>query len=246
MDTYKKCPKQYHYRYIEKPDVEKKVWGSSEFGSCAHRILELFHKRLLTMKAEKPDLVALMKECFIDGVKEFDINILKEPTWMPDGDKSGILALREVIQSYLDIVRRDGMPTVLGIELEYSFNIDDNTLVRGFIDRVDLISPGVYRVVDYKTSKAKKYLTEFQLLVYAEALNRRFNDVKEVHGSYVLLKHKCESKNFEFTKNDMNRCVDLIKNSAMSINTDNAWVKMPTILCNWCDYQSICQDTWAG
>jgi len=244
MDTYKKCPKQYHYRYIEKPDVEKQVWGSSEFGSCAHRILELFHLKVLKEKIEEKDYSALMKQCFIEGVKEFDINVLQEPTWMPNGELPGMIALRKVIQDYLFKLKEEGTPDVIGIELDYAFNIDENTLVRGFIDRVDRISPGIYKVVDYKTSKNQKYLTQFQLLVYAEALNRRFKDVKKVYGSYVLLKHGCTTKDFTFTHNDLDNCVDTIIKRAESINTDETWVKKPTVLCGWCDYQSICQDAW--
>jgi len=244
MDTYKKCPKQYHYRYIEKPDVEKRVWGSSEFGSCAHRILELFHLKILKEKIEEKDYSTLMKQCFIEGVKEFDINVLQGPTWMPNGELPGMIALRKVIQDYLFRLKEEGTPDVIGIELDYAFNIDENTLVRGFIDRVDRISPGIYKVVDYKTSKNQKYLTQFQLLVYAEALNRRFKDVKKVYGSYVLLKHGCTTKDFTFTHNDLDNCVDTIIKRAESINTDETWVKKPTVLCGWCDYQSICQDAW--
>jgi putative RecB family exonuclease len=244
MGTYGQCPKQYHYRYIEKPDVEKTVWASSEFGSCAHRILELFHERVEKEKTSKKDYSILMKQCFVAGVKEFDINVLQGPTWMPDGDLDGIIALRTVIQDYLNAIRENGMPEVIGTELKYSFSIDDTTLVRGFIDRVDRISPGVYRVVDYKTSKNPKYLTEFQLLVYAEALNRVYKDVKEVRGSYILLKHKCATKDFVFFQKDLDRCIEMITEKAESIKTDECWVKKPTVLCGWCDYRAICQDTW--
>ena len=46
MDTYKTCPKKYHYRYVEKVKVEVKKHTFTEFGSCAHLILELFHQRV--------------------------------------------------------------------------------------------------------------------------------------------------------------------------------------------------------
>ena len=245
MDTYTKCPKKYHYRYIEKPDVEEAKWNFTEFGSCAHRILELFHIEVLKNNISEEDYPTLMKRCFKEGVKEFDINILEEPTWTPNGDQPGIIYLREVIQDYLNHIRESGMPDVIANEMPFSFSVDDNSIVRGYIDRVDRIAPGEYRVVDYKTSKSDKYLTEFQLLVYAEALNRKFKDVKVVHGSFMLLKHKCKTKDYTFKMSDMERCNKLLLKKASYIESDNTWVKKPTFLCKWCDYRAICQEAWA-
>ena len=245
MDTYTKCPKKYHYRYIEKPEVEQVKWNFTEFGSCAHRILELFHIAVSEKGLSEDSYASEMKECFKAGVKEFDFTILEEPVWTPDGDKPGIIYLREVIQDYLNHIRETGMPNVIANEMPFSFNVDENSIVRGYIDRVDLIAPGEYRVVDYKTSKNEKYLTEFQLLVYAEALNRKFKDVKVVHGSFMLLKHKCKTKDYTFVSSDMDRCNKILVKKASNIETDSTWIKKPTFLCKWCDYRSICQESWA-
>ena len=245
MDTYEKCPKKYHYRYIEKPDVPQNKWGFTEFGSCAHMSLELFHKAIMEKDIDESYYPILMKECFKDAVKEFDINLLEAPVWTPSGDTPGLICLRNIMQNYLDKIRSEGMPNVIGVELPFNFKIQENTLVRGFIDRVDKIGPGEYRVVDYKTSKNAKYLTDFQLLVYAEALRRRYKGVKIVHGSFIMLKHDCKSYDYSFTLNDLKNCEKNIIKRAGFIDTDINWVKKPSILCNWCDYRSICQDAWA-
>lgn len=245
MDTYKKCPKKYHYRYIEKPDIPKVKWGFTEFGSCAHLALELFHKRIVDDKVTPDKHAILMKRCFMDAVKEFDINLLEDTVWMPDGDMPGLVALRSILQTYLDKVKAEGIPEVIGIEMPFNFQINDTTIVRGFIDRVDRVSPGVYRVVDYKTSKNPKYLTDFQLLVYGEALRRRFGDVKAVHGSFLMLKHNCSSVDYKFIIDDLDKCSKNISNRASFIDTDTTWVKKPSALCRWCDYEAICQKPWA-
>ena len=245
MDTYDKCPKKYHYRYIEKPDLPQNKWGFTEFGSCAHSVLELFHKELMNKNIPEKEYSILMKKCFKSAVKEYDINLLSETVWTPDGDKPGLLCLREIMQTYLDKIRDEGLPNVIGVEIPFNFKINENTLVRGFIDRVDRISPGEYRVVDYKTSKSMKYLTDFQLLVYGEALRRRFKDVRIVHGSFLMLKHNCKSCDYTFTMNDLSVCEKNIIKRASFIDSDLTWVKKPSVLCNWCDYRSICQDAWA-
>jgi CRISPR/Cas system-associated exonuclease Cas4 (RecB family) len=245
MDTYEKCPKKYHYRYIEKPDVPQNKWGFTEFGSCAHMVLELFHKKIMENKVDKSQYSIIMKESFKTAVKEFDLNMLEDPVWTPDGDKSGLIYLREIMQVYLNNIKANGMPNVIGVEMPFNFKIDKETLVRGFIDRVDKVGPGEYHVVDYKTSKNPKYLSSFQLLVYSEALRRRFKDVKVVHGSFVMLKHDCKSYDYTFTLDDLKDCERSIVKKAGFIDTDITWVKKPSILCRWCDYRAICQDAWA-
>ena len=72
MDTYEKCPKKYHYTYIEKPNIVKQKWHHTEFGSCAHKILEIFHQKYLDSPFTLAEAPAIMKEAFVSGVKEYD------------------------------------------------------------------------------------------------------------------------------------------------------------------------------
>jgi len=247
LETFDKCPKKYHYRYIEKPDVDEKKWGHTEFGSCAHKILENFHLAIMKGDVSPEQYSSLMKKSFIDGVKDFDIEILEEPTWSPEGDKVGVKYLREIMQNYLDLIRRDGAPNVIGIEMPFNFSLDDKDsfVMRGFIDRVDRVEEGVYRVVDYKTSKDGKYLSGFQLLVYAEALRRKFPDLKKVYGSYMLLKHNCKTIDFEYSLDDIENCRKTLIKKAGLIDNELIWVKKPSALCKFCDYSKLCEGSWA-
>jgi len=245
MGTFDKCPKKYHYRYIEKPDVPRVKHNFTEFGSCAHLMLEMFHEYIMSHgPVDEKDYPALMKKCFKDSIKKFDFYLLNTKTWSPDGDKDGIVYLREIMQSYLDHIRDDGMPEVIGVEVPYSFEIEEGVTVRGYIDRLDRISEGEYHVVDYKTSKSLKYMTSFQLLVYAEAIKRLYPDATVIHGSYLMLKHNCKYLDWTFNANDLKKCRSKIVKTASNIQTETHWVKKPSILCQWCDYESICQGSW--
>tara|TARA_B100000131_G_C18067323_1_gene593074 strand:- start:244 stop:1005 length:762 start_codon:yes stop_codon:yes gene_type:complete len=244
IGTYEKCPKQYHYRYIEKPDVIRQKHPATEFGSCAHLALEIFHKVLMKKNIDSSEYPRLMKWATGKAIKEFDLSILKEPTWTTNGEIPGIIFLKEVLQDYLNVIRSQGLPNVIGVEVPYSFKVGDST-IRGYIDRLDKVCDGEYRVVDYKTSKNPKYLTEFQLLVYADAIRRKYPDAKIIHGSYMMLKHSCKTKDWVFNSSDFNRVTKKLLKRAGQINSETRWVKKPSVLCNWCDYKTICQDSWA-
>jgi putative RecB family exonuclease len=233
IGTFEKCPKKYHYRYIEKPDIPPTDWSFLEFGKCAHRILELFHIDLLENVRTPDEYPIIMRDSFKAGLKEYDLDILLDE----------LPFLKSVIQSYLDKILKEGIPNVVSVEMDFNFKIN-GYLVRGFIDRIDKVGPGEYRVVDYKTNKNPKYLTNFQLLLYALAIKERFPDAETIHGSYVLLKHNCKTMDWTFTEKDYQNTIDKISGVGKSIDTREEWEKKPSILCNWCDYKSICQDNW--
>lgn len=244
IGTYDKCPKKYFYRYIEKPDVKAVKWGFTEFGSCAHLMLELFHKAIMKKYIPRDKYAALMKWSFEKSVKQFDYDLLNELVWTPDGDKNGIQYLREIMQNYLHLISKEGLPNVVGVEIAYEFMVKDGVKIRGFIDRVDKIDDDTYHVVDYKTSKNERYLDEFQLLVYANAIKRIYPDCKNVVGSYMMLKHDFKLKTWNFNDSDIERCDKLIDKSSSLIVSEDNWVKKPSMLCTWCDYKEICQDSW--
>ncbi len=233
IGTFEKCPKQYHYRYIEKPKVKETDWSFLEFGKCAHSALEYFHLHLMENIEEPESYGDIMKTSFKKALKEYDIDILRDE----------LPLLKEVLQNYLDVILEEGLPHVISAEMDFNFKIGEYT-VRGFIDRIDKVGPEEYHVVDYKTNKNPKYLTNFQLLLYALALKERFPDAKIIHGSYVLLKHKSKLKSWTFTEKDYQDTIDKITSTGLSIDTNTFWEKKPTVLCNWCNYKSICQDAW--
>ena len=233
IGTYEKCPKKYHYQYIEKPKVDRPEWIHLEFGSCAHRALELFHLDLLKNVREPSEYSAVMRESFKKALSEFNVELLR-----PE-----LPYLREIIQDYLDLIKKEGLPPAISAEMGFEFLIE-GFKVRGYIDRVDKLGPEEYEVVDYKTTKSPRYLTDFQLRLYALAVRERYPDAKLIHGSYVLLKHKSKSKRWTFSEQDLLDTFNHVVRVGTDIDVEETWEKKPTMLCNWCDFKSICQDSW--
>lgn len=238
MDSYKKCPRKYYYRYIEKPDIEIPEWPHLEFGTTAHRVLELFHEYLIKNVVAPDRWPELMRACFKKALKE---SAEREKFELI---KPELPYLRKIIQDYLNVMKRDGLPPVIHNELDFKIMVG-GFLVRGFMDRIDRPEPGVYRIVDYKTNKNPDYLTVTQLAIYALALKEKYDDVEHVSGAYVLLKHESEEKEFDLGPEVLESTREKILKVGRDINTETEWEKKPTFLCNWCDYKSICQDSWS-
>ena len=99
------------------------------------------------------------------------------------------------MQNYLHKVKREGMPNIVGVEVPYSFKHNDDVEVRGFIDRIDLIEPGHYGVVDYKTSKSADYLTPKQLTAFVKKFQDSGECVDAIVIDYVNLLHSTIGSN---------------------------------------------------
>lgn len=233
IGTFEKCPKQYHYRYIEKPDVPKVEWDFQEYGKFAHRVLELFHLDLINNVRQTTEYSEVLSKSFKQSKTEF-----KNKVSLKD-----LIEIKSILQTYLNNTLTNGLPHVLSAEMDFNYHID-KYLVRGFIDRIDQLDEDEYRVVDYKTTKSPKYLTNFQLVLYALALKEKYPNAKIIHGSYLLLKHNCTTVDWTFTEKDYQDARDKVIRVGKSIDTSTIWEKKPSALCKFCDFNSICQDNW--
>lgn len=299
-DTYKKCPKKYYWTYVDKLPVEKVEWIHSVFGSCAHKILELFHQKYIASPFGEDDYLSIMKDSWneafasvkvikytvkedgediqlltsefssdtgktiVDNIMlnkdvnlfdlkkdqqiklyalEFDPDHFEQEIWSEEGDMNAMELLQKLLKKYIKKIKTEGFPNVLATEQKYEFRVND-VLVHGIIDRIDLVSPGHYEVVDYKTTKSIKYLSPFQLLVYAIYVKSKYPDAKKISGRYILLKHGCKDAAYTFTDDEIEKTIQDIKNLGIEITTDTEWIKKPTPLCSYCDFEVHCQDKW--
>ena len=88
MDTYNSCAKKYFYRYVEKVNIEKVKWPWTEFGSCAHLILNTFTMRLIRKPHKKNGQD--YEKGFVKAVKEFALEDVNADQGTPDGKQSEV------------------------------------------------------------------------------------------------------------------------------------------------------------
>ena len=125
--------------------------------------------------------------------------------------------------------------------------VDDELLIRGYIDRLDVSAGGDLRVVDYKTGGAPREAFEgralFQLKFYALVLWRTRGVVPKVlRLLYLKDAEICdyspdaeELERFERTLVALSQAVERAKR-------DQDFRPKPSRLCGWCNHQRFCPE----
>jgi putative RecB family exonuclease len=125
--------------------------------------------------------------------------------------------------------------------------VDDELLIRGYIDRLDVSPAGDLRVVDYKTGGAPREAFEgralFQLKFYALVLWRTRGVVPKVlRLLYLKDAEVCdyspdaeELERFERTLVALSQAVERAKR-------DQDFRPKPSRLCGWCSHQRFCPE----
>ncbi|GIF03228.1 RecB family exonuclease [Actinoplanes siamensis] len=128
-----------------------------------------------------------------------------------------------------------------------STTIDEELLIRGYIDRLDVSPAGDLRVVDYKTGGAPREAFEgralFQLKFYALVLWRTRGVVPRVLRLLYLKDAEVldyspdagELERFERTLVALSQAVERAKR-------DQDFRPKPSRLCGWCNHQALCPE----
>lgn len=233
VKTYEQCPKKYFFNYLQK--APKKQWDHFDLGNVCHRTLELFHLTYLKEGTTKRTLGKIMSSSFETARKQF-----------PNLNDTLAAEAKDMLMAYLQTAKQNGIPVVKGCEIPFDFKLNNSVLVRGVIDRIDILKDGKFRIMDYKTTKSVKYLDDFQLSVYGIWLKEKHPHIQEFNGAYVLLKHGSKLKEYTFNIEDIEKAKKHLIECADKIKVENVWTPIPTALCNWCDFKEICpaQKSW--
>lgn len=138
LKVYKDCPRKYYFQYILKPPIEKKEAPHLDIGNFVHHVLEAFHNTTMDGSVPQEEWNALLSKICKEQVSKW-----------PKLTKDNKVASKEMLKNYLGIIK-EATPDVLSNEQSFSIMLDENTLIRGFIDRIDRDPERGYNIVDYK------------------------------------------------------------------------------------------------
>jgi putative RecB family exonuclease len=238
---FKQCPLLYRFRAIDRlpePTSEAQLRGS-----LVHTALETLYA--LPAAERLPQTAISLLEPAWDRV------LAAEPE-LADGistdQRAALLGEAQALLSGYyrleDPTRFDPQSCEQRVEVELS----DGTLLRGFIDRIDVAATGELRVVDYKTGKAPpeartlaEFKAMFQMKFYAVALLRS----RGVLATRLRLVYLADGQILDYTPDldellRFEKTLMAIWRAIQSAGATGDFRPSPSRLCEWCAHQSRC------
>lgn len=236
LAAYSTCPLQYKYGFILKiPVLEDKA--SLNFGRLMHNCLQeylqpLVYNRQLNL-FEKGDYLkwSRLKEIYKKRFNPYVYaNIKEAKEYYGQGEIS--------LKNFSEEIKKN-TPKVMFLEKNFNFRIKDD-IIKGTIDRVDLLTDKTVDVIDYKTGNPKEklaYQDKRQLILYQLFLEDNLN-IKVNSLNYYYLNN---NTNLSFTvkEKEKEKLIEEIQQNIKSIKSKEFPAK-PSMMCSFCDYNDIC------
>ncbi len=233
IELYRRCPKQYQYRYILKlPEPESSALA---FGSSVHLALELFYNDVKEgREVGKADLLNYFQENFINYGYQSRF-------YQNKAKKHG----EQILSGYYDLFHNQ-RGQVIEVEHNFSLKLNSNGedyVIRGKIDRIDQ-KGNIVEIIDYKTGKMPKpseLKRSLQLNIYALALRETRKDgigKEELRLCYHYLDHnevfcmKADSEKLEKAKTDIADVFTKMQKEQYQPNKGYH--------CSWCPFKVVC------
>lgn len=186
---YVECPLRFYFRHVAglKPveEIAEEI-DLPMFGTILHRAMELLYMPLLGDPNPQRIIASLpgtpaVKEAVVRAVNE---EYLQDPKATEEEYGGSVLLVRDVVRKYIDscILPYDASQRGYAVErleatVEYRVPLERDGRVRsvgfaGKADRIDRLSDGALRVVDYKTGKPHNCFRDVAALFSSVAAER--------------------------------------------------------------------------
>jgi putative RecB family exonuclease len=241
LSCFETCPKQYHFRYIEKIRVDFE--GIEAFvGKQVHEILERLY--LFVAEGKVPSLDRVLYRYRQNWEERFDadrIRIVRSGTEPDFYRGNGVRCLENYYRRHYPF---DAGET-LGLEKQIRFQIDEEGKyrIRGVIDRLVRAQDGALEIHDFKTSARvppqAALDSDRQLALYEIGVRQQLREEGEIR----LVWHYVLSNQLRTSVRTPEQLADLRAATAAIIDRirrEREWTPRPGPLCNWCDYKAIC------
>jgi putative RecB family exonuclease len=235
VDTFERCPRRFRYQYID--GLPQAPAPQLSFGSSIHTVLEwLFDRKHPVLPTLDEMLQTLFDSWDTSGYAESE----------REEQLHAYEHARAVIAAFHARVARDGFRLPAATEAWFELPIDDDIIVVGAIDRVDVDDDGALHVVDYKTNRKAKTRAQvrssLQLAIYALAIENLYGRLPDsVALDFVVPGVSVRVPTAEL---DLSSVPARLREVARRIRAGED-TPTPHRLCDWCDFQSICP-AWVG
>lgn len=241
VSQFANCPRQYQYVSVEKLPEKKSI--DAYRGTIFHAILEtMFAESLETPEARTLDnCLEYFRTIFPTMVGEVEA---EELGLNQEGVQQLAAEVTKLIRNYYKMED----PTTINTEaVEIRFDHDMGGWgLRGIIDRLDRLEDGTLAVVDYKTGKPPRKGYEAKALQPCQTYAYLCQQVRgELPTELRLIYVKTGTQIVHrVTPSDIASAERRVRGTWQSIEKcydKSDFPAKPSILCNWCSFQKICQ-----
>jgi putative RecB family exonuclease len=238
---FKQCPLLYRFRAIDR--LPEPTSAAQLRGSVVHSALE----QLYALPAPHRLPAAAMSL----AARAWERVIGEEPQLVDGLDPQQRAELLAEVKALLSGYYRLEDPTRFDpqcCEQRVEVELADGTLLRGFVDRIDVAPTGELRVVDYKTGKAPpearalaEFKAIFQMKFYAVALLRS----RGVLATRLRLLYLADGQVLDYTpdRGELERfekTLIAIWRAIQSAGATGDFRPNPSRLCDWCAHHAHC------
>ncbi|WP_199255812.1 RecB family exonuclease [Mycolicibacterium mengxianglii] len=240
---FKQCPLLYRFRAIDR--LPEPTSTAQLRGSVVHAALE----QLYSLPADERDrdtALGLLTPAWEQVVAE-DPGLAEQ---IAADQRDQLLAeAAKLLSGYYrleDPTRFDPQSCEQRVEVE----LTDGTLLRGFVDRIDVAATGEVRVVDYKTGKAPPAAREqaefkamFQMKFYAVALLRS----RGVLPARLRLIYLADGQLLDYSPEldelrRFEKTLSAIWRAIQTAGVTGDFRPRRSRLCDWCAHQALCPE----
>jgi DNA helicase-2/ATP-dependent DNA helicase PcrA len=229
IDTYRTCPLKYKFARVFRIPQEPTV--HQRFGILVHQVLERFHARERS-SGTLADLLGLLDA----GWRRGGFGDSEEERQLRGKAAAALTRYHERFQS------SESQP--VWFERQFTFKLGPH-LLRGRVDRVDLLPGGEYELIDYKTGRPKsaaQLADDVQLSLYAVGAREAWSLEASRQAYYYLLDDEKVSVPVS-AEGDADRS-EWIQAVAMEVAEgilSQGFEPTPSFAaCSVCDYRLVC------
>lgn len=238
---FKQCPLLYRFRAIDR--LPEATSAAQLRGSVVHATLEQLYG--LPAGLRSPDTARSLVQ------RAWDQMVAAEPELAGELDPGQPTQLLEDARALVSGYYRLEDPTRFDpqcCEQRVEVELADGTLLRGYIDRIDVAATGELRVVDYKTGKAPpaaralaEFKAMFQMKFYAVALFRS----RGVPPTRLRLIYLADGQLLDYSPDRdellrFEKTLMAIWRAIQSAGETGDFRPNPSRLCDWCPHQQRC------
>ena len=229
IDTYRTCPLKYKFARVFRIPQEPTL--HQRFGILVHQVLERYHSSPSnsTVPGGLPELLGLLET----GWRRGGFGDSEEERQLRGKAAAALTRYHERF--------RDEQAQPVWFERQFTFKLGPH-LLRGRVDRVDLLPDGEYELIDYKTGRPKtaaQLAEDVQLSLYAVGAREAWRLEASRQAYYYLL----DDQKVEVPADDGSRA-EWVQEVAMEVAEgilSQGFEPTPSFsACSMCDYRLVC------